>query len=160
MSAFLCVWCKHTRATHWAQVINPNPEHISLATLWTVCCQSERNDAVCTDNRRRAPGINSLYITLMTGQGSPTTHKLPAAGQHAPGVDAIDLGHDSTWASVLPVACTTLLLSFSFTRFTLSPSTSAFVFCRHTHMGVEAHLLWYTCCFTLLSFCYMKRWGL
>lgn len=64
---------------------------------------------MCTDTAgetcRRAPGINSLYITLMTGQGSLTTHKSPAAGQHALGVDAIDLGHDSTWASVLPIAC-------------------------------------------------------
>lgn len=92
---------------------------------------------MCTDTAgetcRRALGINSLYITLMTGQGSLTTHKSPAAGQHALGVDAVDLGHDSTRASVLPIACA-LPLPFSFTRFTLSPSTTDFVFSNtHTH---------------------------
>lgn len=64
---------------------------------------------MCTDTAgetcRGAHGINSLYITLMTGQGSPTSHKSPAAGQHAPGVDAIDLAHNSTRASVLSIAC-------------------------------------------------------
>lgn len=99
---------------------------------------------MCTDTAgetcRGAHGINSLYITLMTGQGSPTTHKSPAVGQHAPGVNGIDLGHDSTQASVLPVACA-LPLPFSFTRFTLSPSTPTFVFSRHTYIGVETHLL-------------------
>lgn len=95
---------------------------------------------MCTDTAgetcRRAPGINSLYITLMTGQGSLTTHKSPAAGQHALGVGAIDLEHDSTWASVLPIAC-----ALPLPRFTLSPSTTAFILSRHTHIEVESHLL-------------------
>lgn len=138
MSAFLCVWCKHTRATHWAPCYRSLIQ-IQNISVWPRCeqcavSQRVREERCCVyRHSRRAPGINSLYITLMTGQGSLTTHKSPAAGQHAPGVDAIDLGHDSTRASVLPVACIPLPLSFSFTCFTLSPSTSAFVFSRHTH---------------------------
>lgn len=81
---------------------------IQNISVWPRCeqcavSQRVREERCCVyRHSRRAPGINSLYITLMTGQGSLTTHKSPAAGQQAPGVDAIDLGHDSTRASVLP----------------------------------------------------------
>lgn len=62
---------------------------------------------MCVDTARetcrRASGINSLYITPLTGQGS-LWHS-PAAGQRASGKDTIDLGPNMGQATPIPVSC-------------------------------------------------------